>query len=85
MTAYPQASFDEPFLIYLICYQVLAATGDPGADRILQSGYDLLQSYAGNITEGRLQHSFLNAVPTHAALAQAYHAKQASRVPDSKP
>ena len=85
LTAYPQASFDEPFLIYLICYQVLAATGAASAERMLQSGYDLLQSYAGNITEGRLQHSFLNAVPTHAALAQAYHAKQASRVPDSKP
>ena len=85
LTAYPQASFDEPFLIYLICYQVLAATGAASADRMLQSGYDLLQSYAGNISEGRLQHSFLNAVPTHAALSQAYHAKQASRVPDSKP
>ena len=34
---------DDPFLMYLICYRVLAAAQSPQAEIILQSAYDLLQ------------------------------------------
>ncbi len=79
LAAYPQASLDEPFLIYLICHRVLVAAADPRANVVLQSGHDLLQSYAGNITDPRLHLSFLTAVPTNYALQDAYLAVQAKR------
>lgn len=76
LAANPQASLEEPFLIYLVCYRVLAATGDPRAGKVVQSGYDLLQSYAGAIPDPQWRHSFLTKVPTNVALQQAYQTAQ---------
>jgi len=69
---YPYAGLDEPFPIYLTCYQVLAATGDARASTVLQTGYHFLQTYSNQITDSTLQRSFLENVPTHSALQQAY-------------
>lgn len=79
LTANPQASLEEPFLIYLVCHHVLAAAGDPRAAKVVQSGYDLLQSYAGAIPDPQWRHTFLTKVPTNAALQLAYQAAQAEQ------
>lgn len=63
---------DEPFLIYLTCYQVLAATHDPQAPSLLQRGYDLLQRYISAIEDPILQQSFVQQVPVHRQLMTAY-------------
>ncbi len=71
---YPYAGLDEPFPIYLTCYQVLATMGDARASTILQTGYRLLQTYANHISDPGLRRSFLENVATHRALQQAYTA-----------
>jgi predicted ATPase len=68
----PTAGQDEPFFLYLTCYQVLATTQDRRAPAILQQGYMLLQRYAEQITDVALRQSFLENVPVHQALSQAY-------------
>jgi hypothetical protein len=67
----PHAGYNDPFVIYLTCYQVLIAIGDPRATSLLQQGYDLLQQAAAALDEqSRLR--FLEAVPSHRALVIAY-------------
>jgi tetratricopeptide (TPR) repeat protein len=70
LAAQPISGQDEPFFLYLTCYQVLAAAQDPRAPMILQQGYTLLQRYAEQITDERLRQSFLENVPVHRALRQ---------------
>ncbi|MCL4860140.1 MAG: tetratricopeptide repeat protein [Caldilineaceae bacterium] len=68
---------DEPFLIYLTCYQVLAANHDTRATTLLQRGYDLLQQYADRIQDDALRRSFLENVPVHRALQEAHAQRSA--------
>lgn len=67
---------DEPFLIYLTCYQVLAANDEPQASALLQLGYDRLQSYSSKIEDPSLQQSFLQNVPVHRHLSEVYQQQQ---------
>lgn len=78
LAAQPISGQDEPFFLYLTGYQLLAAAQDPRAPTILQQSYTLLQRYAEAITTDALRQSFLENVPVHRALQQAYTALQAS-------
>ncbi len=60
---------NEPFQVYLTCYQVLSALGDSRATDLLTSAYHLLQEHANNITEETLKYSFLENVAVHRELA----------------
>ena len=71
LAAHPYAGLDEPFLIYLTCYQVLSAAGEARAPIILAQGYALLQEYATQIRGDALRDSFLTHVGTHCALVEA--------------
>ncbi len=73
----PRVGLDEPFMVYLTCYQVLAAAHDPRADQVLRAGHTLLQTYAGHITDVVLRRSFLENVPVHWALHTAYRKRLA--------
>ncbi len=68
----PRAGLDEPFYVYLTCYRVLLALGDPRAAAVLETGHGLLQEYAGHISAADRRASFLSHVPLHRALHQAY-------------
>lgn len=72
LAEYPTFGLDEPFQIYLTCYHVLTANADPRAVPILQRGITELLHYADQITDRDLRRSFLENVPTHQALYQAY-------------
>jgi tetratricopeptide (TPR) repeat protein len=63
---------DEPFYTYLTGYQVLVANEDSRAQALLQHGYNRLLTYADQIADPALRHSFLHNVPVHYALQQAY-------------
>jgi tetratricopeptide (TPR) repeat protein len=63
---------DEPFYTYLTGYQVLVANEDSRAQALLQHGYKRLLTYADQIADPALRHSFLHNVPVHYALQQAY-------------
>ncbi|MCH7973586.1 MAG: hypothetical protein IH949_06820 [Bacteroidetes bacterium] len=43
--------YNRPFWIYLTCYQVLRAAGDPRARSILTAGHNLLQEQASKFTD----------------------------------
>lgn len=70
----PTRGLDEPFQIYLTCYQVLTANGDPRAACILQQGHCTLRRYAEQITDDKLRRSFLTDVPAHHMLYQIQQA-----------
>jgi class 3 adenylate cyclase/tetratricopeptide (TPR) repeat protein len=62
----------EPIRIYLTCFKVLQANGDPRARRILRSSYDSLQKRAGRLPNDEARHIFLNNVPWHRELIEAH-------------
>ncbi|HMQ51597.1 MAG TPA: tetratricopeptide repeat protein [Anaerolineae bacterium] len=62
----------EPFRIYLTCYQVLKAAGDPQADDLLKDAYRQLKERAARITEESLRHSFLENVAAHREIIKAF-------------
>jgi tetratricopeptide (TPR) repeat protein len=62
---------DEPFRVYLTCYQVLHASGDPRAQEILTTVYNLLQEQAAKITDEELHRSFLESIVVHREIVAA--------------
>jgi tetratricopeptide (TPR) repeat protein len=75
------AGLDEPFLIYLTCYRVLAANDDERATSLLQRGHDLLQAYAAQIQDHTLRNSFLEHVVVHRELKVLYERGRSAGVP----
>ncbi len=59
---------EEPFRLYLICYQVLQANQDPRAWNVLDKAYALLQEQAANIRDEELRKSFMENVPANREL-----------------
>lgn len=78
MDELPQVGVDEPFGIYLSCYHVLAANGDPRAVDVLRKGQALLQQYADRLPDPQMQRAFLDAVPIHRALYSALNENRSS-------
>ncbi|MBN1660743.1 MAG: tetratricopeptide repeat protein [Anaerolineae bacterium] len=66
---------DEPFRVYLTCYQILQAAQDPRAWDILNTAHALLQERAAKIKDEALRHSFLENVSAHRELVAAYQAR----------
>lgn len=58
----------EPFRIYLICYQVLAAAQDQRAPKVLNQVQQQLQARALQIDDEALRKVFLERVPVHREL-----------------
>ena len=68
----------EPLRVYLTCYQVLQANGDPRAQDVLNTAYTLLQERAANIEDLALRRSYLENVPYHREIVAEWerlHAK----------
>jgi tetratricopeptide (TPR) repeat protein len=66
----------EPLRVYLTCYQVLRAHDDPRAEEVLDVGYQLLQERADKIGDEDLRRSYLENVPYHRQIVEAW--KEAS-------
>jgi tetratricopeptide (TPR) repeat protein len=60
----------RPFRIYLTCYQVLCAGGDPRAAEILATAHRLLQEKAARLPDEGLRRSFLENVPWHREIVE---------------
>ena len=68
---------DEPFRVYLTCFQVLQAAGgelqaEGRAASILEAAYHLLQASAAQVRDPALRKMFLENVPANCELAQAF-------------
>lgn len=68
---------DEPLRISLTCYQVLQATGDLRAAEVLATAHATLTEQAAKISDAQMRRSFLENVPYHRAIAEAWAAQQA--------
>ncbi|HUT17943.1 MAG TPA: tetratricopeptide repeat protein, partial [Anaerolineae bacterium] len=55
----------EPLRIYLTCYRVLQANGDPRGGEILDAAYHLLQKRAATIEDEDLRRSYVENVAVH--------------------
>jgi hypothetical protein len=64
----------EPVRVYLTCYRVLRALGDPRAEGVLDAGYGLLQERAAMIEDADLRRSYLENVPHHREIAAVWRA-----------
>jgi hypothetical protein len=62
----------DSMAIYLTCYQVLKAMDDPTADDLLRRAYARLGQWAERIEDTALRRSFLESVPSHCAIVEAY-------------
>jgi adenylate cyclase len=69
----------EPFRVYLTCYRVLRANGDPRAEELLNTAHRLLQEDAANIDDEGLRRSFLENVAAHRQILAAWGQVQGSR------
>jgi DNA-binding SARP family transcriptional activator/predicted ATPase len=63
---------EEPFLVYLTCYRVLLAHQDPRAGDVLSAAYTLLQERAAKIEDKERRRSFLEQVPAHRQILEAW-------------
>jgi DNA-binding SARP family transcriptional activator/class 3 adenylate cyclase/tetratricopeptide (TPR) repeat protein len=61
-----------PLRIYLTCYRVLRANGDPRADDVLQMAHTLLQELAAKISNEGERRSFLENVEEHREIVREY-------------
>lgn len=62
----------RPFYIYLVCYEVLAASDDPYAATLLQEAYEALTLYAEKITEASRRDAYIENVPEHREINALY-------------
>lgn len=61
-------TIEEPFAVYLACYQALATYNDPRAEALLREAYQQLQSRAALISDEAMRQSFLTQVAAHHTL-----------------
>jgi ATP/maltotriose-dependent transcriptional regulator MalT len=62
----------RPFYIYLVCYELLQASGDPYAETLLQQANEEMSLYAHKITDELRQQAFLQNVPDHRQLRSLF-------------
>ncbi len=72
---------EEPLLVYLTCYRVLLAHQDPRAGEVLDMAHTLLQEWAARITPEELRRSFLERVPAHRAIVEAWERQHVTASP----
>ncbi|HPR34958.1 MAG TPA: tetratricopeptide repeat protein [Anaerolineaceae bacterium] len=63
---------NEPMRIYLTCYQVLQAAGDPRADEILTQAHAILMERANKITDEAMRTSYLENVAANRQIVDIF-------------
>ncbi len=67
---------EEPMRVALVCHQVLAARGDPRSMTVLGQACTSLMERAARISDERRRLSFLERVPCHRQIVQAWSAAE---------
>jgi hypothetical protein len=62
----------RPFRVYLTCYRVLEANGDPHAQDVLETAFELLQERAAKISDETERRSYLENVAANREIAEQY-------------
>jgi predicted ATPase/class 3 adenylate cyclase len=66
---------DEPLRIYHACFKVLAAVNDARANSVLEKGHVALVSRTAQIPDDTIRNKFLNEIPHHREILQAWENK----------
>ncbi|HEU4322872.1 MAG TPA: AAA family ATPase, partial [Roseiflexaceae bacterium] len=61
----PLDATSEPILVYLTCYEALAASNDPHAPEVLGHAHALLQRFASTLPDPAARQRFLTAIAAH--------------------
>lgn len=72
LTPAPHNRTPAPFAVYLTCYQVWQAAGDPRAAALLADAYHRLQKQAASLEDEALRRSFLERVAVNRAICAAF-------------
>ncbi len=67
---------EEPLRIPLTCYTVLSALNDARAPSVLERAHSELQALADRLGEAQARYGFLNLVPHHREIRQAWAAQR---------
>ncbi len=70
---------EEQVCAHLICYRVLAASGDSRAAEVLNNGYRIVMRRAADIADEDLRRSFLENVPVNRETVAAWEAASTPR------
>jgi len=70
---------DDPIRVYLACYLVLKAKNNFNAAKILEEAYNLILSKAKNIPDPDIRKNFLEGIPQHQEVLQAWNNYEANR------
>ncbi len=68
---------DDPLQVYATCYRVLHEMGDERAFELLGTGFQLLQRLAASIVEEETRKMFLQDIPHHREILEAWEKKPA--------
>jgi predicted ATPase/class 3 adenylate cyclase len=66
---------DEPLRIFYTCYVVLNSDDDDRANGVLEKGYSVLQARAVQILNEVTRHQFLDRIPHHRIICEAWENK----------
>jgi predicted ATPase len=64
---------DEPFQVYVTCYQILHAHDDPRAAQILAEARQQIESRLALLPDEQTRHAFLTNIPAHRTLMGDHH------------
>ncbi len=67
---------DDPFQVYLTCYEVLQRAHDARADAVLAETYRHLQEQAGQLPDEAQRRAFLEKTPVHGKIVQVWQQTQ---------
>jgi hypothetical protein len=71
--------------VYLTCWQVLHAFGDPRAASVLKKAYCAIQDMVSNIQDEDLRRSYLENLPARRKIIEAWEQLQSTALPDGEP
>ena len=70
----------SPFHLYLTCYRVLRASGDPRAGDILEEAHNLLQERAAKISDEAERRSYLGNVAANSEIVLEWQMRRNGRM-----
>jgi tetratricopeptide (TPR) repeat protein len=68
LATHPLHAADEPFQVYLTCYQVVRAQNDPRAAQVLAEAHQQIAARLALLPDEQTRHAFLNNIPAIRAL-----------------
>jgi hypothetical protein len=73
-----------PFHLYVTCYRVLRASGDPRADDVLEEAHSLLRDRAASISDEGERRMYLENVAANREIVEAWAEREQTQGRETK-